>query len=762
MYKNIIRGVAVFALLALVSVPHTSQAFWKNFEVSISPFTQAVQQVGAVLGSVSSLTEPQIQSIVALLQSFGADQTTITNVEGALRGSTEGEVSSSPMNIIFESPSDGLGYWVGEAMPVSVRYVRAPKNSQVILSFSHTLVGTTTSRIDAGGSWQSGEIFGEGLVSYRWPIGESFLGKAGIYQLSAKLAACNPLGCSYPNPKPKTVYRTTNPLSIGIYDSVSSTTQKSMLSISTDATSPSYKLIAAGATDETIGVYRISSLGENISVKSISLDLTSGASADLQSISLWNGETKIGETAFVGANDFVKVTLSQLLTVHKDSSVAVTAKANFSQIGVGQPVMASGSLIQVNAVGASGVGSQSGSTISSFGSSVVAGVRVMKAYPVVGLMDLPSTGLQDGRLLRFKVNAEHGPISLGSVSLRFAGLPANTNGQVDLYGYTDANYSSPISGFTSGGITGLVVTSATPGGNLNFPTPVHIPTGATRYFEVRDSTKGTGVTNTTALVTTLLGQPSFPGSGFAGLSTFASFFTGKEYAFIWSPNSLNTPVFETADWTSGQNVPGLPPSGLNQTRTGTTGTTTPTLKTPTINLSASPTTITKGAKTTFTWSTTNATRCVAWAGGLQLSVGLSGSYSYAPAETATYRLWCTNEDGSGKDGPSAEKSVTVTVTAPVAVAPTCTLAATATNAPVGTTTTLKWTSTNASTLLINQNVGSVSPVSSGSKTITLPLIAGTRTYTATATGSGGSKTCSVVITTYVSGGTSPDPTKSLD
>jgi peptidoglycan/xylan/chitin deacetylase (PgdA/CDA1 family) len=76
--------------------------------------------------------------------------------------------------------------------------------------------------------------------------------------------------------------------------------------------------------------------------------------------------------------------------------------------------------------------------------------------------------------------------------------------------------------------------------------------------------------------------------------------------------------------------------------------------TPTVSLSANPTSITSGQSSTLTWSSTNATSCTAsgaWSGARELS----GSVSVSPTATATYTLACTGAGGT------TSQSTTVTV-----------------------------------------------------------------------------------------------------
>jgi hypothetical protein len=82
---------------------------------------------------------------------------------------------------------------------------------------------------------------------------------------------------------------------------------------------------------------------------------------------------------------------------------------------------------------------------------------------------------------------------------------------------------------------------------------------------------------------------------------------------------------------------------------------------PTVTLTASPSTLTTGAATTLSWTTKDATSCMAGGGNWTGSPAVgSGSISLAVPATTTYTLTCT-----GPGGMTA-KSVTVTATAPAA------------------------------------------------------------------------------------------------
>ena len=121
------------------------------------------------------------------------------------------------------------------------------------------------------------------------------------------------------------------------------------------------------------------------------------------------------------------------------------------------------------------------------------------------------------------------------------------------------------------------------------------------------------------------------------------------------------------------------------------------------------------------------------------------SISTANASTVDGRLLASN---------GAITLINTAVAAPVCIAPvipptpapTCTLSASPTTIAPGNSSTLFWTTTNATTFTINNSVGSVTPVASGTNSV-LPIA--TTTYTGTATGAGGSIDCTstVIITT---------------
>ena len=150
---------------------------------------------------------------------------------------------------------------------------------------------------------------------------------------------------------------------------------------------------------------------------------------------------------------------------------------------------------------------------------------------------------------------------------------------------------------------------------------------------------------------------------------------------------------------------------------------------PTVNITATPTVINIGQSSTLSWTSANATSASMDSGIGPVAV--NGSLNVAPTVTTTYTITVTGSGGTATD------SMTVNVNH----GPTVSITADPSEMGPGSTSTLIWTSTNAISASIDQNIGTVSV--NGSTTVT-PAV--TTTYTITAEGPGGSATESVTIT----------------
>lgn len=352
------------------------------------------------------------------------------------------------------------------------------------------------------------------------------------------------------------------------------------VTVTTDASSPAYKLAAANTTGSTNVVLKYRAANEDVNLQKIGLSLTNTASSsanDLVKVTLWDGATKIGEATFLSGATVATSTLTSPLLLPKNTDKLITVKADYANIGTDQPVTFSGHLVAVDELNGEGVGAQSGTTIYPSGSSASAGTRVMKSFPTFSLASTinNTTGLVDGRLMRFVVTADSaGPVGITQFALNFATTTASLT-NVSIFGFEDSSFSTAISGVTAGGdlqstadatvpSTGNVTVGVTTSGGT--ATAIQVPAGGSRYFEVRASVAGS--TTGASATTKVIGSSSFPTftATAAGTNPMATGTNSALTEFVWSPNSTTTAVRADQDWTNGYGVAGLPAGGLFATR----------------------------------------------------------------------------------------------------------------------------------------------------------------------------------------------------
>lgn len=168
---------------------------------------------------------------------------------------------------------------------------------------------------------------------------------------------------------------------------------------------------------------------------------------------------------------------------------------------------------------------------------------------------------------------------------------------------------------------------------------------------------------------------------------------------------------------------------------------------PAVTITANPTSIIAGQITNIQWSSTNATSITITPSVLgedQTTTPLQGSKAVTLKQTTTYTATVTGPGGN------ATASVTITVT-PMQINFTAKPDTIAT----GQSATLSWSTVGVNTMTIDNGVGDVSgKLPTGSATVTPSQ---TTTYTATATGPGGTVTQKVVVSVVAAPppGTSP-------
>ncbi|MBY0328575.1 hypothetical protein K2Q02_00555, partial [Patescibacteria group bacterium] len=158
---------------------------------------------------------------------------------------------------------------------------------------------------------------------------------------------------------------------------------------------------------------------------------------------------------------------------------------------------------------------------------------------------------------------------------------------------------------------------------------------------------------------------------------------------------------------------------------------------PTASISVSPTSVTSGGTSTITWSSTNATSCTA--GGSWSGAKATSGSGWTPALYAdtTYSLYCT---GAGGTSATQYATVTVGVATP---APTVSISASPTSVTSGGSSTLSWSTTNATSCTAS-NGWTGAKATSGSA-LTGGLYSST-TYTLLCVGPGGNANASTTVT----------------
>jgi hypothetical protein len=159
------------------------------------------------------------------------------------------------------------------------------------------------------------------------------------------------------------------------------------------------------------------------------------------------------------------------------------------------------------------------------------------------------------------------------------------------------------------------------------------------------------------------------------------------------------------------------------------------------SFTVSPNSVVAGSSGTLAWTVSNATT-LSIDQGVGVVTGLT-SKSVSPAATTTYTLTATNAGGS----TTAKATLTVTSPPPPVIS---SFTVSPNSVAAGSSGTLAWTVSNATTLSIDQGVGVVTGLTSKSVSP-----AATTTYTLTATSAGGSVTAKTTLTV-----TSPPPSLS--
>lgn len=353
--------------------------------------------------------------------------------------------------------------------------------------------------------------------------------------------------------------------------------------ITIDPSTSNYTTVAAGSTGVTIGTFKFRATNEAVNLTKVGLILSTSTDADLVQVYLYQGATLLGTATFTGGSTVATSTLNSPLSLSKNEDVLITIKADLRNIGSSE-TGTEGRLVKIDVTNAEGSGVSSGSTLQVGGVTAgVNGVRMFKSFPILAQDTLASSGVADGKLMRFKITADsHGPVGLYNLNFTFATSSFATGGgisAVKVMVYSDSSYSLPVSG-TYGAATGQFGSTGTPDASaptINYSAttnPLQIPAGTTYYFQVEATV--TSVTTGTSVTTTLNGDAAYIAAANLNVGTFGptvpmtSSTTGAladaNNDFIWSGNATTTSVINSNDWANGYGITGLPSGGFSTTR----------------------------------------------------------------------------------------------------------------------------------------------------------------------------------------------------
>jgi len=169
---------------------------------------------------------------------------------------------------------------------------------------------------------------------------------------------------------------------------------------------------------------------------------------------------------------------------------------------------------------------------------------------------------------------------------------------------------------------------------------------------------------------------------------------------------------------------------------------------PYCSLSVSSTSIHSGGSATLTWSSDDAVSFSIDNGVGSVSPVTGGSTTISPIATTTYTGTAI---GVGDKTVQCTTEIAVAAPPPPPTEPICTLIASPASVASGDASTLTWTTANASSLAIDNGIGSMTPVADGATTT--PALTSGMTFTGTVINSSGhTATCTAAVSVTHGGG----------
>ncbi len=528
----------------------TGQQTGNSVTISTANFTMNTMTVRGATLNITASAQPAAQTIVA-----GGSAVILGNIQ--LDASQSGEdirMNSLPISITSSVGTGATGIGALTNCQVYNGATVLNTGSNVVNTVTDGSVSRTTFTFDDSLIVPKGTVV---TLTVKCNVGSN--AAVGTYITGVVTSATQTYAAT--GVQSGTALTNNTNLTAATSNSGTQTVGTSSLAVTTSPSSPSFAIAAGGSTGQTVAALQFRASGEDMTLTELGLDGSSAVGSDVLQATVWNGATQVGTVTFTSASEFATSTLSTPVLLTKDTDVTLTIKINVANVGTGQSGTA-GNVVTVDYEGAKATGNNSGSTIYATGSSSVAGVRIERTFPTVALVSLGSTGVADGKLIRFSVTANAGgAVGVEEFNFTVATSTATATGLI-LYAYTDSGFSTPVSSAASGQLntTGVDTTAGAAEIHTDNVTGdvLQVPAGQTYYFELRGTV--TGVQTGSSITTTLRGDAT--GTNVGATSSLST------NLFVWTPNSTTTTSISSGsnDWRNGYGVPGLPSSGLTQTR----------------------------------------------------------------------------------------------------------------------------------------------------------------------------------------------------
>lgn len=335
-----------------------------------------------------------------------------------------------------------------------------------------------------------------------------------------------------------------------------------------------WDIAVGGSNDNVVSVIDLRASYDAIALQQLSFKLAPTASHhDIIKGSIWDGATKVGESYFLWwAPETATIVLTSPIIIPENGSKTLAVKCDFASIGIADPGR-TGHIVKIDyddehPENSFGVGLTTGNQTFISGTTDSPGVLLVRSFPFIAQLPLPSTGLADGRLMAFSMEAHYmNLVGLGKISFACVGSGVSDI-SVTLYAYTDPAFTQPVAGFSPDGALApaQVITPTLGANNLAefFPQAngvlqtLEIPAGTKYYFLLR----GAFTSTANAWLSTFLPTEEVGGI----VDTFDAIEQLPLSFMIWSPNSYGLTEYSESDWLNSFHLPYLGSEGFIQTR----------------------------------------------------------------------------------------------------------------------------------------------------------------------------------------------------